>query len=243
MRDKTTTFLTSLLLSLALTASCTSQKSATNGSPESATASQAGPSDAIDAVDSPEPTHGEAVSPQSAEYDDGLAKALFAGGCFWCLEPPFDEVEGVVATVSGYAGGAQPDPKYKQVAGGKTSHTEAVLVLYEPAKVTYAELLEVFWRTHDPTDAGGQFVDRGSQYRPAVFVYDDAQRSAAKESKAKLEGSGKFDEPIATEIVDATEFWPAEEYHQDFYKKDPSHYKRYRRGSGRDQFLERVWNE
>ena len=172
----------------------------------------------------------------------GLAVATFAGGCFWCMEPPFDKVEGVKSTTSGYTGGVERHPSYKQVAYGRTGHTESIRVVYDPKVVTYGKLLKVFWQNHDPTDSGGQFVDRGSQYRPAIFVHDAEQRRLAEASKKELAASGRFSAPIATEIVDAADFWVAEDYHQDFYKKSPSRYYSYRRGSGRDRFLDRVWH-
>lgn len=173
----------------------------------------------------------------------GLAAATFAGGCFWCMEPPFDKVAGVLSTTSGYAGGTERHPTYKQVAYGRTGHTESVRVIYDPKIVGYDKLLEVFWRNIDPTDAGGQFVDRGRQYRTAIFVHDAQQRAAAEASKKALGESGRFSAPIVTEIVDAGDFWVAEAYHQDFYKKSPQRYYAYRRGSGRDQFIARVWGQ
>lgn len=181
--------------------------------------------------------------PTGATTEDGKAKALFAGGCFWCMEGPFEQIDGVYAAISGYAGGEEEAPEYKQVATGQTSHTEAVLVLYDAGKVSYEQLLDAFWRSHDPTDGGGQFADRGPQYRPAVFAYDATQRAAAEKSKAGLEASGRFEKPIATPVVDATVFWPAEEYHQNYYQTNTAHYKRYRKGSGREGFLARVWGE
>ena len=173
---------------------------------------------------------------------DGLAVATFAGGCFWCMEPPFDAVEGVKETLSGYTGGSEASPSYKAVAYGRTGHREAVRVVYDPQVVTYAELLEVFWRNIDPTDVGGQFVDRGPQYAPGIFVHDDAQRAAAEASKKALSASGRFDEPIVVPILESSTFWVAEDDHQNFYEKDPGHYKRYRRGSGRDAFIQRHWS-
>ena len=169
--------------------------------------------------------------------------ATFAGGCFWCVESDFEKVDGVIEAVSGYAGGDEPDPTYKQVSSGRTGHTEAVQITYDPNKVSYKELLDVLWRHMDPTDAGGQFVDRGSQYRPAIFYHDEEQRRIAEESKSALEKSGRFSKPIATEIVPLTEFYPAEEYHQDYYSKNPIRYKMYRYGSGRDQFLKSKWGD
>ena len=168
--------------------------------------------------------------------------ATFAGGCFWCVESDFEKMDGVIEAVSGYAGGDEPNPTYKQVSAGATGHTEAVQVHYDPDKITYKELLDILWRHMDPTDASGQFVDRGSQYRQAIFYHDKEQRRIAEESKAELEKSGRFTKPIATEIVPLTEFYTAEDYHQDYYSKNPLRYKMYRYGSGRDQFLKRTWS-
>ena len=168
--------------------------------------------------------------------------ATFAGGCFWCVESDFEKADGVIEAISGYTGGEEPNPTYKQVSAGGTGHTEAVQVRFDPDKITYKELLDVFWRHMDPTDAGGQFVDRGSQYRPAIFYHDDEQKRIAEQSKAELEKSDRFTKPIAIEIVPLTEFYTAEEYHQDYYSKNPLRYKMYRYGSGRDQFLSRTWS-
>ena len=173
--------------------------------------------------------------------EPGLEVATFAGGCFWCMEPPFEAMSGVKAVLSGYTGGEEPSPAYRQVASGRTGHAEAVRVYFDPDFVTYNELLDVFWRNIDPTDAGGQFVDRGRQYRTGIFVHDEAQRAAAEASKAALAESGRFDAPLVTPIEDAGRFWVAEEYHQDFYQKKPSHYRRYKRGSGRVRFIEEHW--
>ena len=173
----------------------------------------------------------------------GLAVATFAGGCFWCMEPPFDKVKGVKATISGYTGGMEQHPTYKEVAYGRTGHAESVRVVYDPNEVAYEKLLEVYWRNIDPTDPGGQFVDRGKQYRPAIFVHDDVQRKAAEASKAALMKSGRFKEAIAVPVEDAGDYWIAEKYHQDFYKKSPARYYSYRRGSGRDQFIAKVWGQ
>jgi peptide methionine sulfoxide reductase msrA/msrB len=175
-------------------------------------------------------------------YDETkLNKATFAGGCFWCTESDFEKIDGVVEAISGYTGGDEKNPTYAQVSAGMTGHYEAVQVLYDPEKVTYADLLEVFWRHVDPTDAGGQFVDRGSQYRPAIFYHNEEQRLLAEKSRQKLEQSGRFDKPVVTEIVALGQFYPAEAYHQDYYKNNPLRYKYYRFGSGRDQFLSKVW--
>ncbi len=167
--------------------------------------------------------------------------AVFAGGCFWCTESDFEKVEGVIEAISGYSGGHVVDPSYKQVSAGGTGHTEAVKVIYDPAKIDYEGLLDIFWRSIEPTDGGGQFVDRGSQYRSAIFYADKQQQDLAESSKEKLAASGIFDQPIVTEIVPLEIFYEAEEYHQDYYKKSPLRYKWYRSGSGRDRFLEKVW--
>ena len=168
--------------------------------------------------------------------------ATFAGGCFWCTVQPFEEVEGVSAVVSGYTGGTTPNPTYEEVCAGTTGHLEAIEVHFDPARVTYAALVERFWHQIDPTDAGGQFVDRGGQYRTAIFVHDEVQRVAAEQSKAALAASGRFSKPIVTAILPAPPFYPAEGYHQDFYKKSPLRYHAYRAASGRDRYLTEVWS-
>ena len=173
----------------------------------------------------------------------GLERAIFAGGCFWCMEPPFEKLPGVSKVISGYTGGNKVDPSYKEVAGGSTDHAEAVEVHYDSSKISYNDLLEVFWRNIDPTDGNGQFVDRGKQYRPAIFYYNKGQKNLAEKSKNKLEKSKRFKSKIETRIVKATRFYKAEEYHQDFYKKSTVRYKIYRVGSGRDQFLEKTWGK
>lgn len=173
----------------------------------------------------------------------GLEVATFAGGCFWCMETPFEKLDGVKTVESGYTGGTELHPSYKQVGYGRTGHTESVRVVFDPKVVSYPRLLEVFWRSMDPTDIGGQFVDRGRQYRPEIFVHDASQREAAEKSKAALQKDGPFKAPIVVPITDAGAFWLAEDYHQDFYKKDPDHYRRYRSGSGRDQFIHKHWPE
>jgi len=171
------------------------------------------------------------------------AKAIFAGGCFWCMEPPFEKLDGVHAVVSGYIDGHKENPTYQEVSSGTTGHTEAVEITYDPNKISFAELLEVFWMNIDPTDAGGQFVDRGSQYRTGIYYLNAEQQQLAEASKERLGKSGRFDSPIVTEIVAATRFYPAEDYHQDYYKESPVRYKFYRYNSGRDQFINRVWGE
>ncbi|HMA66606.1 MAG TPA: peptide-methionine (S)-S-oxide reductase MsrA, partial [Desulfosalsimonadaceae bacterium] len=167
--------------------------------------------------------------------------ATFAGGCFWCMEAPFEALEGVEKVVSGYSGGQVENPTYEQVSTGRTGHAEVVQIHYDTAKISYKELLEVFWRQIDPTDAGGSFVDRGSQYRSAIFYHSPEQKELAEASRDELGASGRYKRPIVTEIAPFAAFYPAEDYHQDFHKTHPSRYKRYRRGSGRDRFLEKVW--
>ncbi len=171
----------------------------------------------------------------------GLAEAVFAGGCFWCMEPPFEKLAGVDSVVSGYTGGDEVSPTYKAVSAGRTGHVEAVKVSYDPTKVSYEYLLKVFWRQIDPTDGGGQFADRGKQYQTAIFVANARERRLAEASKREIEDSGVFKKPLVTPIRDTGPFYAAEEYHQDYYKKKSSHYKAYRRGSGREGFLERTW--
>ena len=171
-----------------------------------------------------------------------LAKATFAGGCFWCMEPPFEKLNGVVSVTSGYTGGKETGPSYQEVSSGRTGHVEAVQVKFDPTVISYDYLLKVFWRQIDPTDDGGQFADRGKQYRTAIFAHDRKQRDQADASKRKLEKSGIFKAPIVTEIRWAEPFYAAEAYHQDYYRKNPAHYKRYRAGSGREGFLRAVWD-
>jgi peptide methionine sulfoxide reductase msrA/msrB len=172
-----------------------------------------------------------------------LQKAIFAGGCFWCMEPPFEKLNGVTDVVSGYTGGATVNPTYEEVSGGGTGHLESIEITYDPTKVSYEKLLDVFWRQINPTDAGGSFVDRGSSYRSAIFYHTDEQKKLAEASKNKLQQSGRFDKPIATEIRAAGPFYRAEEYHQDYGKKNPVRYKFYRYNSGRDQYIEKVWGK
>lgn len=173
----------------------------------------------------------------------GHAVATFAGGCFWCMEPPYDKLPGVTATISGYIGGSKGNPTYQEVTSGSTGHTEAVQVTYDPQKVTYEKLLEVFWVNIDPTVKDRQFCDSGTQYRTSVFYHDDAQRKAAEASKAALEKSKPFKDAIVTPIVMAGTFYPAEDYHQDYYKKNPVRYQIYRNGCGRDARLKQLWGD
>jgi peptide methionine sulfoxide reductase msrA/msrB len=173
----------------------------------------------------------------------GLQKATFAGGCFWCTEADFEKLPGVVKVISGYTGGNKENPTYGEVSSGSTGHVESVQVYYDPSKITYEELLDYFWKHVDPTDPGGQFVDRGAQYRSAIFYHDEDQKRLAEKSKDALSKSGKFNKPIVTEILKFTKFYEAEDYHQDYYKTHSLKYKFYRYGSGRDQFLEKTWGK
>jgi peptide-methionine (S)-S-oxide reductase len=170
-----------------------------------------------------------------------IAKATFAGGCFWCMQPPFDALPGVLSTTVGYTGGRKKDPTYEEVSAGGTGHAESIQVVYDPSKVGYDKLLAVFWHNVDPLTANAQFCDHGNQYRTAIFVHDETQRHLAEESKRKLDESKRFKEPIVTAIVDAGEFYAAEDYHQRYYEKNPVRYKYYRWNCGRDQRLKDVW--
>lgn len=167
--------------------------------------------------------------------------ATFAGGCFWCMVAPFDEMDGMIEVTSGYTGGKVPNPRYKQVISGQTDHVEAVQLVFDPRLISYKDLLRIFWQQIDPTDVGGQFSDRGNQYKSAIFYHNDRQRLEAEESKKELMENNLFDDPIVTDILPAMEFHPAEEYHQDFHKKNQFRYALYRKGSGRDAFLKENW--
>ncbi|MBD3287166.1 peptide-methionine (S)-S-oxide reductase MsrA [candidate division KSB1 bacterium] len=170
-------------------------------------------------------------------------KATFAGGCFWCMEPPYEDLEGVKKVTPGYTGGDVENPTYREVSSGKTGHYEAVQIIYDPKKIGYEELLDVYWKQINPTDAGGQFYDRGSQYKTAIFYHDEEQKMAAEKSKQDLAESGRFDKPIVTEILKAKPFYEAEEYHKDYYKKNPERYNRYKKGSGREGYLKGKWQD
>ena len=184
-----------------------------------------------------------ALPARAASPAPGLAHATFAGGCFWCMEGPFDRLPGVVSTTSGYTGGTVKRPSYEQVSSGMTGHAEAVDVVYDPSKITYAQLLDVFWHNVDPVDGGGQFCDRGNQYRTEIFFHDAEQQRLAEQSRQALEASGKLKKKIVTQIVPAGEFYPAEDYHQDYYVKNPLRYKYYRFNCGRDDRLKELWGE
>lgn len=189
--------------------------------------------------------HTSNLSPGKTDAMNGPATkyptATFAGGCFWCVEADLEKVNGVVEVISGYSGGHVENPTYEQVSAGGSGHVEAVQVTYDPQKISYQELLGVLWRHLDPTDSGGQFVDRGAQYRSVIFYHDEEQKRLAELSKRELEASGRFNRPIVTEILPFSRFYRAEEYHQDYYKKNPVRYRFYRSRSGRDQFLEKAW--
>jgi len=172
-----------------------------------------------------------------------LEKATFAGGCFWCMEQPFEKLDGVIQVISGYAGGHKENPTYQEVSAGGTGHVEAVQITYDSYKLSYEDLLDVYWRQIDPTDAGGSFVDRGSQYRSVIFYHNDEQKRMAEISKENLDKSGRYEKPVVTEIVKFSKFYKAEEYHQDYYKNHSLKYKYYRYRSGRDQYLEKIWSK
>lgn len=184
------------------------------------------------------------LAPAAAQNnDDDLKEAIFAGGCFWCVEADFDKVPGVVETISGYTGGHVEDPSYEQVSSGGTGHYEAVKIVYDPDKVSYEDLLYSFWRSVDPTDAGGQFCDRGNSYRTAIFAVNDRQMKLAKESKTELQKSNVLEAEIVTPVMEASPFYKAEKYHQNYYKKNPVQYNYYRWRCGRDDRLKELWGD
>ncbi|MFT5133922.1 MAG: peptide-methionine (S)-S-oxide reductase [Gammaproteobacteria bacterium] len=183
------------------------------------------------------------ANPQSESLSGKTAIATFAGGCFWCMEPPFDKIDGVISTISGYSGGRTKNPDYKEVSSGRTGHAEVLQVVYDPLKVSYEQLLEVFWHNVDPTRSDGQFCDGGNQYRPAIYYHDENQLLAAKESKANIEKTKTFAETIKVEITKASKFYAAEDYHQDYYLKNPVRYKYYRYSCGRDDRLKALWGD
>jgi peptide methionine sulfoxide reductase msrA/msrB len=177
------------------------------------------------------------------DRNSGLDTATFAGGCFWCMQEVFEELDGVKSVVSGYSGGNVKNPTYEEVSSGTTGHRESVQITFDPEIISYSELVDIFWRQIDPTDAGGSFVDRGSQYRSAILYRDESQKEIAEASKAELAQSGIFDRPVVTDILPLKNFYPAEEYHQDFCRKNPVRYYSYRSASGRDQFIKAVWGD
>jgi len=181
------------------------------------------------------------ISAQGGSIPESTETAIFAGGCFWCMQHPYDAEDGVIATTVGYTGGHKKNPTYREVSAGGTGHAEAVRIVYDPQKVSYTRLLDIFWHNIDPLSANGQFCDRGNQYRSAIFYLNEEQRQLAEASKQALEESGRFTTPIVTEITAAGEFYPAEEYHQDYYRKNPIRYKFYRGTCGRDRRLHELW--
>ncbi len=185
--------------------------------------------------------HNDRQGATTSNQNENVEKATFAGGCFWCMEHPFEKLDGVTEVISGYTGGHKVNPTYKEVSAGGTGHVEAVQITYDSNKISYDDLLDVYWRQIDPTDAGGSFVDRGSQYRSVIFYHNDEQKRLAELSKENLDKSGRYEKPVITEIVEFSEFYKAEEYHQDYYKKHPWKYKYYRYRSGRDQYLKKIW--
>ena len=197
------------------------------------------PAAAADPAAGGDPAAAGEDAPVVTEREDGLAEAIFAGGCFWCMEPPYDKLDGVVSTTSGYTAGRVENPTYKQVSAGRTGHSEALKVVYDPKKVSYDTLLKVFWRNIDPLRKNAQFCDRGNQYRSAIYYGNDEEKAAAEATAKKLEE--RFERKIATEIVPAETFYDAEEYHQDYYLKNPIRYKYYRFSCGRDQRLQELW--
>ncbi|MEQ8825970.1 MAG: peptide-methionine (S)-S-oxide reductase MsrA [Filomicrobium sp.] len=184
-----------------------------------------------------------AAEPKAASSADGLEVATFGSGCFWCAESNFDKLPGVVSTISGYMGGKTKNPTYKTVSTGRTGHVEVLQVTYDPKKVKFEKVLDYFWRTTDILDGGGQFCDRGNHYRPVVFAHSAEQRKLAEKGKAEFDASGRFDRPVAVDILDASEFTAAEGYHQDYYNKNPLRYKSYRWGCGRDRRIMELWGE
>jgi len=183
----------------------------------------------------------EQANESAAQKSQSLRKATFAGGCFWCMEPAFQNLKGVTDVVSGYSGGTKENPTYEQVSTGNTGHLEAVQVTFNMKQISYEKLLEVFWKSIDPTDTNGQFADKGTQYKTAIFYHNKKQKKLAEESKTTLQNTGIFKKPIVTEIIEFKNFYKAEDYHQDYYKKNPQHYSTYKNLSGRESFLKNVW--
>lgn len=185
----------------------------------------------------------QATAQPASNASAGQATAIFAGGCFWCMEPPFDALDGVISTTSGYTSGTKPNPTYAEVSAGKTGHTEALKIVYDPSRISYEKLLDVFWRNHDPLTPNAQFCDKGSQYRAGIYYGNAAEKRAAEATKAAIEKSGRFKQPVVTEIVAATTFYPAEDFHQDYYIKNPIRYKYYSTSCGRAKRLNELWGK
>ncbi len=186
---------------------------------------------------------GKAPGAKGGSEDRPLERAVFAGGCFWCMQPAFDRLKGVISTAVGYTGGEVENPSYEQVCSGKTGHVEAIEIVFDPSIITFRELIETFWKNIDPTQPNGQFADTGAQYRTVIYYHDESQKRAAEASRQELESSGKFGRRIVTDIEPAKQFYRAEEHHQEYYLKNPTHYTFYKKGSGRESFLERVWGK
>ena len=181
-------------------------------------------------------SHGQSPSPASTKT------AIFAGGCFWCIQPAFDKASGVIKTIVGYSGGTEPNPTYKLVTSEKTNYRESIEIIYDPAKISYEQLLDIYWRQIDPTQADGQFTDIGPSYRAAIFYNNPEEKKIAEASKEKLASSGKFKKPVVTEILAAMKFWPAEDYHQKYYQQNPEHFEAFETGSGRVSFKNEKWS-
>ena len=186
-------------------------------------------------------THAASDDPATIVVPPNSSAAVFSGGCFWCIQPPFDDAKGVLATYVGYTGGAAQNPTYEEVSGGDTGHRESIEVFYDPGRISYKQLLDIFWRNINPTQADGQFYDIGSQYTTAIYYGNDEEKREATESRDALQKSGKFTGPIATKILPLGKFWPAEEHHQKYSHKDPEHYEAYHSGSGRDSYFQQTW--
>lgn len=196
----------------------------------------------LSAHNSSGPTFGQPIHPKKDHSPSkGKSIAIFAGGCFWCMEAPFESVKGVSQVLSGYIGGVKGYPTYQEVSASQTKHLEAVIVYFNPKVISYSQLLDIFWRNINPTQTDGQFADRGDQYKTAIFYITPKQKSEARRSKSQLSNSQKFSEPIATRLIPASVFWPAEDYHQNYYKTNPTHYQRYKIGSGRARYLKNTW--
>jgi len=195
------------------------------------------------ATAAPAAAPGRATKASAPVAPQGSATATFAGGCFWCMEPPFEALPGVISVTSGFSGGMERNPTYQHVSAGKTGHTESVQVLYDPKRITYEALLQVYWHNVDPTSGDGQFCDRGKQYRPAIFYHNAAERQIARESRTRAAKELLVKNPIMVQILPLMAFYPAEDYHQDYYKKNPKHYQEYRTGCGRDRRLRQLWGD
>ena len=228
--------MSTLFLSLLWSAGCSTSSKAQSPSSQPTSHSKASSS-----YSSAFPSFPNAIDPYAYHGKDGREVAIFAGGCFWCMEDPFEQIDGVEEVISGYTGGQRSNPTYSQVSAGETEHFEAVIIFFNPKRVSYQELVDVFWHNINPTQADGQFADRGHQYQTALFYLNETQKNDAHTSKNTLSRSKKFDHPIVTEILKGAVFWPAEDDHQNYYKTNTRHYLRYKYGSGRADYIKRVW--